>query len=275
MPTDLDHDGVGELMVDHFVPSYALSEGVTRCEGPFAGDLELHACPMAVHPDATTLHAYLSGDLDGDGIDELVFDATIDSATPDAGWSNEVVFFVYPGDFVDGEADPLLTVHPENRYFYYSYETRGAVADLDGDGTGDLVWVEQPDYYPSAEGEVAVWHSPPLDGSNVGMDGATLHLIGPASDAVIAGAARRADGSSWLVLQSPGSLPMLADGTLRGVVDPTDTALFLAADGVAVVEDSVYVKAHVGQFDGDTLGDLLVVDMSGRAGWIYLGASLP
>jgi hypothetical protein len=62
---------------------------------------------------------------------------------------------------------------------------------------------------------------------------------------------------------------------MTGTVDPIDTAWFLAADGVAPISGWVHVESHVGDFDGDSLGDVLVVDGGNAAGWVYLGASLP
>ena len=68
---------------------------------------------------------------------------------------------------------------------------------------------------------------------------------------------------------------MLVDGSLQGTVDLATVANFLASDGIIAVDGVAQSDATVGDFDGDRIGDVLVVDVYGAAGWIYLGASLP
>jgi hypothetical protein len=275
---DLDRDGVGEVLLTLYGPGR-----LAHCRGPFAGIVDADACDQLVPPGWQGVGVQGVSDLDGDGIDDLLV-AVTDPDEPGPDFPAQSALLVVDGTSLAGAQEPLVTIAPEiTRYFNNNYQRRAAFADIDGDGHGDVAWVEIADYQ-GLPGEVAVAHGPFVIGADLGLVDATLHLDGAGSDAFIAGAARRPDGAAWLVLDhqplgagAPEALtPFLVDGTLRGTVDPAETAEFLASDGVLDAYGYRSSEAHVGDFDGDAVGDVLVVDTSGGGGaWIYLGANLP
>jgi len=279
--TDLDHDGTGEILFSLYDGTTGAPDGVARCEGPFNGPVGVGDCPLASHPDWMEQNPLAEGDVDGDGIDDILVDAH--GLWDGDGFGDVTELQLYDGAFTDGTIDPKTTIHPATTRYFYPDDDRAAVGDLDADGFADVVWVEEPDAYASDDGEIAVLHGPLTAGAEYELTDAQLHLVGLGSQAVISGIANgAAGGPARLALEQPQVAlsvdafpPMVLDGSLQGTIDLESVAVFLAADGIVALDGVVQSDALVGDFDGDAMGDVLVVDLLGEAGWIYLGASLP
>lgn len=266
LPADLDGDGIGEIL-----DVYVEGDVIFHCEGPFTGLVLVDTCQMSgLEDEQTVVGMQPVEDLDGDGVGEIL--AWVQTAWVQTVGDDFVAYYaleVLDGDFADGRSDVLLTVTvPEG-----TGPSSTLVSDLDHDGYADLAWGElQPVDDGYAIEHVAVLHSPPLSGATIPSSSMSLRLERDGASVRLRGAADTdGDGSPALLLLADdigGAL--VADGFVRGVADPADYGLRLAADTAPAS------GVMTGSFDGDTRDDVLVyVDGEDRTAWLYLGASLP
>ena len=274
---DIDGDGVGEVLVmGEFSPDH-LEEDENRQIyvqlGPVSGEItRSHAADRTFtilgekpqHPSGV-------GDLDGDGLSDLVVAALLNE---DGGEDAGAHYIVYGadlaewGDEVDlpDEIDPILG-QEDDIESVGAFGPRGA-GDLDGDGLGDLVVTSGTGYVilgdtlavglaSTADADVLVEPSPPPYhgysgtyswGARGDVDGDGL------DDAAFSGY----DDGVYLFFAST----LLADSTVRVV------------DGDVLFEDFSYTGIQgVGDMDGDGTTDLTGSWATNQ--YIFSGASVP
>jgi hypothetical protein len=258
---DIDGDGILDLVAA--TPSD--DDQVFAWFGPVTTDTR------GLVIDGTELGAALAvGDLDGDGADEIMVASTAPSTT-----GATLLVFAGGSSGTLHAADALATMAPGTTTAIYS--TALAVADLDGDGRGDLlVGAEGEDYGADAGGAVHLFTGP-LVGAFRDTDATAMRY---ALDtfawfgSTVAAADLTGDGAADLVVGAtdiiggPGRVWIFA-GPLAGT-DTTDSAL---AEIVGeVTDDRAGDALAVGDMDEDGFLDLLVGSPFEDAGGDYAGA---
>jgi len=96
-----------------------------------------------------------AGDVDGDGIDDLIVGASSDHGQPADYWEGRV--FIYKGSKSGLSKDPLVILEGNQQYSRFGYAT--AAADVNGDGIDDvIVGAFQWTNGQSHEGRVSAFH---------------------------------------------------------------------------------------------------------------------
>jgi hypothetical protein len=249
LATDLDGDGDGEIVGRR-------GQQLLRCEGLFAGTVDPALCPAVLCPDMSWPRTIAKGDIDADGITDLLV----------AG--SGTTLLLVDGNFADGEA-PVATIRPHEPTAVTA--DTALLADLDADGYADLAWVEDRTSWSETEGVgVAILHAPIAVGSELDAADATLGIFqsSPAAVSSMEAPDVDGDGAASVVLTTEWRAgALLFDASVRGSLGPYDARLVLAADQEPE-------QVLTGELDGDDRDDLLLRDPSGTT-WIYLGASLP
>jgi hypothetical protein len=249
LATDLDGDGDGEIVGRS-------GEELVRCEGLFQGTIDPTLCPAVLCPDMSRPRTIATGDIDGDGITDLLVAGT------------GTTLLLVDGNFADGEP-PIATIRPRDATD--TTNDTALLADLDADGYADLAWVEDRSSWSETEGVgVAILHAPIAVGSELHAADATLGIFQSSTLAVssMEAPALDGDGAASIVLTTEWRAgALLFDASVRGSLGPFDARLVLAADQEPE-------QVLTGELDGDDRDDLLLRDPSGTT-WIYLGASLP
>jgi hypothetical protein len=240
---DIDRDGAGEVLIGAY----------QRCEGPFSGTVD--GCGPEGSVEALPLeHRQLDVDLDGDGVDDLLAVELRPYPGPDSHlWVTVRA--------LDGSALPPVIAELGLEADYEDGVPQTAAADFDGDGVGDLAWVE-----PTRRPDRAWIRRGPLSG-RLPIDGpADLELTG--TSFVVRGAVDvEGDGASELLLTDADPLGGLfvVHGTATGTTEPVDVAYTIGKheplDGYGA-----------GDLDGDGRGDV-VISAEGLT-YVFFGASL-
>jgi hypothetical protein len=260
---DLTGDGVADLFA--FAP-----------EGGAAWWARLDADLDPTRPDASYrrlrdpggLVVTAAGDLDGDGVDELV-------ATP--GFSDDprcYLFRVRPGEhLVEDEAFATLVPESDTDGGCTGGAVQG-VGDLDGDGNGELL-VGAPSWGDARQGRVYLFYGP-LVGERRLADADAIFTgpepLGQVGMRVYPAGDLDGDGGVELVIGAPGGLTDLPGhvfvyrGAPRGALDPADAAVvWVGAPG-----DAFGAAAVATDRDGDGDTELWVAapnaDVGGRPG---------
>jgi len=242
-----------------------------------------------------------AGDVNGDGIDDLIIGAI--SADVD-GLTAGAAFVVFGSSDPFGATLNLADLDGTNGFRISGRaagdRTGGAVAaagDINGDGIGDLI-IGAREADPNGEKSGASYvvfgrdtgFAPNLDLATLdGTDGfriAGLAAYDYAGHAVSAAGDLNGDGIDDLVVSSP-----LADsngsgsgatyvifGTTGGFAGDFDLSALNGTNGfrlsgVAIPDFSGYAVASAGDFNGDGLDDLIVGAVRGREGGQYAGTS--
>lgn len=252
LPGDVDGDGAADVLVLSVGRSDA---SIHLAHGPFDGQTSLEDGPRY---DVDTVVSRLAiGDIDGDGAVDLAFGAPGDDAVyarTDLGETDDI-----------GDAD---------RWLHGTAAELGtdvAVADLDGDGVGDLL-AGAPGY-DGGRGAAYIRFGP-FDGAGepdltlTGSDNRST-----AGTALAAGGDVDGDGRADALIGAP-----LADG--RGiawlVTAPRDGALDAVAEaGLEAVKAADYAGegvAMLGDVDGDGVADVGVgaPDVGSASGGAYV-----
>lgn len=228
-----------------------------------------------------------AGDLDGDGLAELVVGDSYSSAGAAAGGA----FYVFDSATLTGtvdvaDADAFGVASTAWTYLGNSVDV---VDDLDGDGTADLLVAAPSEsaVTPSSGGAAYVFRGPltgtvdttdavasfeasadegnaPFTASTAGDidgDGRADVLVG----APMAGGYMYGSGYGWF---EDAGAAFLFYGTVSGSYDVTDADAVLRGEGEAEVG---YSLAAAGDLDGDGWDDLAVGGLSGA--WIEYGGT--
>jgi hypothetical protein len=171
-----------------------------------------------------------SGDLDGDGIDELVASAP---------FGVEDGVYVFRGPFgqgeerLDEEADWIVRDGSRDAWLGYGV----AIGDFDGDGRADLA-VGRPEnyYFGTRPGSVGIWFAPPP--GRLDFDGADLVLTSGSAEADYFGVTVMSgdfdgDGLSDLAIGAPkdtegGKRTVVGHGVARGGARPAPRGRWLS-----------------------------------------------
>jgi hypothetical protein len=215
-PIDADADGHDDLVLGSAL-------GLHVCTGPFAAVPDPATCPTRTEPawESTWISAF--GDLDGDGIPEVLV----------GGGDGEML--AVPGD--DPLAVPALRV---------AAELNASAADLDGDGWADLLWDNRfGTFGPFAPGAL-------VDGTTVD---ATFTDEWAALDV-----ASQAGADTVLVQEvvyTTGATPVF------GVVDVSSGGTFGGRDVLWLHPEGTPVTFGVGDLDADGVDDVFLADGAG------------
>jgi hypothetical protein len=280
---DLDGDGLSELVIGAPFEEEAGASGgaVYLFSAPAAGELGLAGADSKLVAESAGDEAGAAldsrGDLDGDGLQDLVIGApSEDSAAANAG---AVYLFYQPGSgtLSLSVADSKLQGTVKDDTFGAAVAT---VGDVDGDGTDDLlVGAPGEDSAGSAAGAAYLFTGPLSGTLSVASAEATVHggAAGDEAGGAVAGAGDvDGDGGVDLLLGGPGASGgagrvWLLYGPVSGVL-----SLSLSLSGVgATVEGEAGSELGVSlapgeDADGDGFSDLLLgaesaSTLSGRA----------
>ena len=242
-----------------------------------------------------------AGDVNGDGIDDLIIGAI--SADVD-GLTAGAAFVVFGSSDPVGASLNLADLDGTNGFRISGRaagdRTGGAVAaagDINGDGIGDLI-IGARDADPNGEKSGASYvvfgrdtgFAPNLDLATLdGTDGfriAGLAAYDYAGHAVSAAGDLNGDGIDDLVVSSPLADPngsgsgatYVIFGTRGGFAGDFDLSTLNGTNGfrlsgVAIPDFSGYAVASAGDFNGDGLDDLIIGAVRGREGGQYAGTS--
>ncbi|MFN7143702.1 MAG: MopE-related protein, partial [Myxococcota bacterium] len=255
---DLDGDGADNLV---------LGDPTASAEGkPEAGVVHVFGAPSGESPvteegirltGSSTFgdagYALLGpGDLDGDGLDDLVVS---DPRWSGAGPLNAGAVYVLHGPVTDGDLDTTADVRIEGSHAYaYIGIALARAGDADGDGAPDVLVAA------SGTGGGVYLVTAPAAGSLV--DGARAWLSLSSATSVAGGGDLDADGAGDFVVGQPTGASYsraghayVLYGPAAGTVDLDDTAISLSGGRYSYAGAAVRI---VGDTDGDGHDDVLV-----------------
>lgn len=177
------------MTASSYVVAFVLAAGAGACGGdevfvPRLADSERLLDTIAVarlaKDDQRIGQAKVVGDLDGDGVDDVVFSTSYVVRTPDNSFPSESdVYVLYGGSAASGPIDLANLPRLTGAHGYGSGVTVGVVGDVDGDGLADVL-------VTAARGRNCVGYE-----SGPGEDIATGAYL-------IYGSATRLTGSQWV-----------------------------------------------------------------------------
>ncbi len=195
-----------------------------------------------------------AGDLDGDGIDDLVA-ATLEYAIWadewDSGEDADAALFVFAGPLSThaSTADADLAMPGAGRGFV----AIGATADADGDGLAELPLIVDGDYHGNGAFSGLVRHpSPVLAGTtpSLFLEFETTH-----TRYLDAGGDLTGDGVADIIVGDDRGNVVAIDGRSEGVVDAVDAIWTLTE----LNHDVHFMPfTNVGDVDGDDIGDVIL-----------------
>lgn len=256
---DIDADGRDDVLAWN---AQSWSEGQVWWP-PLGGDADVTSDDLTPLFEDVWRGVHGPGDLDGDGVDDLVVETL----------SSGAVVFDGPIPSVLAAADGRATVTGlDGQYWYWV-----AAGDLDGDGRADLVVRDLGDVY--------VLEGPVADGTLTDLAVATLGSAGSANHLSAADASGDADGDGRVDLlfgvqnsdaggADAGGLAGLVHGPLAGAYEQLDADVLWAGS-----EEHWHLGGRVafaGDLDDDGASELLVGGLwdtgAGRVGATYLFA---
>jgi hypothetical protein len=236
---DLDGDGFGDVLVGTGIGGPADEGRVYVFRGPVAGSLSIanaHATIVGAIPDdALGTSMVAAGDLDGDGLGDIVVGAPRTVALGGTNGPGRVFVFRGPlaGTVPALSAAAILTGEQADDDFGIAV----AVGDTNGDGITDLVVGADQLFRDDGRGKVYVFHGP-LAGA-ISAANANAILTGTAVDDLFGGSVAAADvdadGDTDVIVGAQGAA--LASGRgyvfrapLSGAI-PAASAPFVASGG--------------------------------------------
>jgi Putative metal-binding motif/FG-GAP repeat len=259
---DLTGDGLRDVIIGG--PGWSATRGaVAIVPGPITGDVTLDAETLSIQGESTSYcvgkHGSTPGDIDGDGLDDLVIGG---SWCGDPGGANRYSWFV-PGPITDSasvwDVGTVLTA--------FVATASGPAGDTDGDGYLEF-WTTVYDSDWPEEAGTYIMGAPGPEGAAI-VDVAKARVFSSVEDDYFFNAAAgpgdvNGDGFDDLLLGNPNSSLVEEDagsawlgyGPFVGAVDLATTgATFRGATGNTFLGISV---AGPGDTDGDGFADILI-----------------
>lgn len=202
------------------------------------------------------------GDLDGDGLDEVV----IGVADDDTNWRDEGAVYIVRGDDYAGAdlavpEDADLTLLGGTPYWGLG-RSLAALEDHDGDGQADLLVGATDDYAvgPNKDGTAYVFLGPVSAGTTLADAQATI--TGAGADDLLGWSVANAgdhdvDGSTDLLVGGPGAdTAWLFYGPVTGTLASGDADAWFT--GQSSGDQAGFAVASAGDINGDTVPDVLI-----------------
>ncbi len=288
---DVDGDGFDDLLIGAPGDGIRFTHGGSAhlVLGPLEGTYSLadaDATYVGEHYAALAgAHVAAAGDLDGDGLPELLVGALgSDDAGPYAGASYVVRATAMGAQSLALAAAKLVS----EAYFYDNAAVVAVGGDLNGDGTTDLI-VGAPGYGPDyrADGKVYLLHGPVTGDRDLASADATIHDVGEfcAAGASVAGVGDvNGDGFDDLLVGAPNCRAEDGSDPYRGAAwlffgpilhDLTPADADARIQGLAAGDKAGRVVAAAGDLNRDGFDDFLVTAPQPNTGaglvWIVHG----
>jgi hypothetical protein len=280
---DNNNDGAADLLVGAYLRnSGSIPTGAAYLvHGPISASRSLAAADVTIFGDARSDRAGFSvaggGDLNGDGLSDIVIGADRSDAGAADGGALAVFYGPVAGTLTFSDADGLRTGGVAGAWLGFSAELLG---DVDGDGLDDLAAGATGE--EGGGGAVYVVRGP-MSGAMV-ISGTGTAVRAGASDERLGRALTRApdmdgDGTAELLIGAPGleggaGAAALFYGPLpSGTVGVLDADLLLRGQVLSGAGDGAGTSVSAGDLNEDGVPDIVVGGASAGNAWIFFGGT--